>query len=109
MEQVLSFVCSPENDVLFLLLLHQSNLNCIRLYMFHWSDIIQESSQIYQGLSPYTSYSVFFLKIKYRLLMQNSEEYTDFQHLGSALKLSADHRRSCCKFKASLNNRIVCR
>ena len=25
--------------------------------------------------------------------MQNSEEYTDFQHLGSALELSADQRR----------------
>ena len=28
------FVCSLENDVLFLLLHHQSNLHCIRLYMF---------------------------------------------------------------------------
>ena len=37
---------------------------------------------------------MFFLKIKYRLLMQNSEEYTDFQHLGSALELSADQRRN---------------
>ena len=43
----------------------------------HWSDVIRESAQIYEGLSPYTSYSMFFLKIKYRLLMQNSEEYTD--------------------------------
>ena len=59
----------------------------------HWSDIIRESAQVYEGLSPYTSYSMFFLKIKYRLLMQNSEEYTDFQHLGSALELSADQRR----------------
>ena len=25
--------------------------------------------------------------------MQNSEEYTDFQHLGSALELAADQRR----------------
>ena len=59
----------------------------------YWFDIIRESAQIYEGLSPYTSYSTFFLKIKYRLLMQNSEEYTDFQHLGSALELSADQRR----------------
>ena len=59
----------------------------------HWSDIIRESAQLYEGLSPYTSYSMFFLKIKYRLLMQNSEECTDFQHLGSALELSADQRR----------------
>ena len=36
---------------------------------------------------------MFFLKIKYMLLMQNSDEYTDFQHLGSALELSADQRR----------------
>ena len=36
---------------------------------------------------------MLFLKIKYRLLMQNSEEYTDFQHLGTALKLSANQRR----------------
>ena len=59
----------------------------------HWSYIIQESAQIYKDLSPYTSYSMLFLKIKYRLLMQNSEEYTDFQHLSSALELSADQRR----------------
>ena len=59
----------------------------------HWSDIIQESAQIYEGLSPYTSYSMFFLKIKNRQLLQNSEEYTDFQHLGSSLEPSADQRR----------------
>ena len=59
----------------------------------HWSDIIWESAQIYKGLSPYTSYPMFFLKIKYILLMQNSEEYTDYEHLGSALELSADQRR----------------
>ena len=34
MEQLLSFVCSPDNDVLFLLWHHQSNLHWIRLYMF---------------------------------------------------------------------------
>ena len=34
MEQLLSFVYSPENDVLFLFLHHQSNLHCIRLYIF---------------------------------------------------------------------------
>ena len=59
----------------------------------HWSDMIRDSAQIYEGLSPYTSYSMFFLKINYRILMQNSEEYTNFQHLGSALELSADQRR----------------
>ena len=91
MEQLLSFVCSFDYDGLFLLLHHQSNLHTA-LYV-HWSDIIRESSQIYEGLSPYTSYSMFFLKIKYRLLMENSEEYTDFQHLGSALELLADQRR----------------
>ena len=36
---------------------------------------------------------MFFLKIKYRLLIQNSEEYIDFQHLVSALELSADQRK----------------
>ena len=36
--------------------------------------------------------------------MQNSEEYTDIQQLGSALELSADQRRyHSCKFIASLN------
>ena len=95
MEQLLSFVCSPDNDVLFLLLYHQSNLHCIIMALY-WSDIILESAQIYKVLSPYTSYSMFSLKFKYSLLMQNSEEYTDIQHLGSALALSANHRRSCC-------------
>ena len=42
-------VSSPENDVLFLLLHHQSNLHTA-LYV-HWSDIIRETAQIYDNSS----------------------------------------------------------
>ena len=52
MEQLLSFVCSPENDVIFLLLHHQSKLHLHTALYVHWSDMIRESAQIYEGLSP---------------------------------------------------------
>ena len=44
-------------------------------------------------------------KTVFRLLMQNSEEYTDVQHLGCALELLDDYRRSYCKCIASLNKK----
>ena len=50
-------------------------------------------SALHAFFTGIASYSMFFMKIKYRLLMLNSEEYTDFQHLGSALELAADQRR----------------
>ena len=53
----------------------------------HWSAIIWESSQIYEGLYPYTSYLMF----SENQVPSIGEEYTDFQHLGRALELSADY------------------
>ena len=68
MGQLLSFVCSPENDVLFLLLHHQSNLHLHTALYVHWSDIIRESAHIYEGLSP--SLKNEKLRCTYRILTE---------------------------------------
>ena len=91
---------------------------------------IMENTHVYQGLSlnvlsenqVQTMLSVYCLtgcdttsgmfgkgkKTVFNQWMQNSEEYTTLQHLGRALELSGELRRSCCKFIASLYGKKDC-